>query len=305
MRRCISVTAGLRGLATGALLLAAQSVAAQPVSADGPQRIVAAGGVVTEILYDLGLQDRIVAVDTTSLEPREALATKPNVGYLRALSAEGVLSLRPDLVIAAEGAGPPATIQLIEQAGVKVAHLNGETSEAGVADKVRTIGRLTGTSDKAEELAQAIERGFEAVFAEVRANGAPARRVLFLLSLQNGKPVVAGRNTSADAMIRLAGAINAADSLDGYKPIGPEGVLAAAPDIVLTMSRAGQSLSPKDVFALPAFSSTPAAARGALLSRDGLYLLGFGPRTPAALRDLVAAFRAAGGEAGARSRVAP
>ena len=81
-------------------------------------RIVSVGGAVTEILYALGLESRVIAVDSTSLYPPRALAEKPNVGYMRQLSAEGVLGLGPSLVLAAEGAGPKETIAVLETAAI-------------------------------------------------------------------------------------------------------------------------------------------------------------------------------------------
>jgi iron complex transport system substrate-binding protein len=80
--------------------------------------IVSIGGAVTETIYALGLEDRIVGVDTTSLYPPEALKRAPNVGYMRARSAEGILSLEPSWVIAIEGSGPPDALKLVSGTGV-------------------------------------------------------------------------------------------------------------------------------------------------------------------------------------------
>src|SRR3954447_19880065 len=66
-----------------------------------PARIVSIGGAITEILYALGFEDRLARVDSTTLYPAAALRDKPNVGYMRQLSAEGVLGLNPSLVLAA------------------------------------------------------------------------------------------------------------------------------------------------------------------------------------------------------------
>jgi iron complex transport system substrate-binding protein len=256
--------------------------------AQAAQRIVAAGGVVTEILYALGRQDLIVGVDTTSLHPPEAMRDKANVGYVRALSAEGVLSLRPTAVLAIEGAGPPDTVKLIAEAGVKVERISEDLSEKGVVERIRMIGRFVGAEAQAEELAATVERDFAALRRQREAIGT-RKRVLFVLSLQNGRAIVGGKGSSADAIIGYAGAVNAADAVEGYKPVTDEGIISAAPDVVLMMKRGNHAALPAEVFALPAFSATPAAAAKALVTMDGLYLLGFGPRTPEAARDLMAA----------------
>jgi iron complex transport system substrate-binding protein len=257
-------------------------------AAQGAQRIVAAGGVITEILYALGRQDLIVGVDTTSLHPPEAMRDKANVGYVRALSAEGVLSLRPTTVLAIEGAGPPDTVKLIAEAGVKVERISEDQSEMGIVERIRTIGRIAGAEAKAGQLAATVERDLATLRRQREALGA-RKRVLFVLSLQNGRAIVGGKGSSADAIIGYAGATNAADSVEGYKPVTDEGIISAAPDVVLMMKRGNHAASPAEVFALPAFSATPAAATKALVTMDGLYLLGFGPRTAEAARALMVA----------------
>ncbi|WP_342361445.1 heme/hemin ABC transporter substrate-binding protein [Terrarubrum flagellatum] len=265
-------------------------IGAREANAQTPvhQRIVAAGGVITEIIYALGMQDQIVGVDTTSLFPANAMKDKPNVGYVRALSAEGVLSLKPSLVIAIDGAGPPDALKLVTDAGVNVAHVPDEFTADGVVDRVRRVAAIVGAGPRGETLAASTAEGFRALDV-AKARIATPKRVLFILSLQNGKVMAAGRNTSADAIMKLAGATNVFNAFDGYKPVTDEAITAAAPDFILAMDRAGQTFSADQIFALPSFATTPAAKTKSFAAMDGLYLLGFGPRTPDAARDLMQA----------------
>lgn len=263
----------------------AVAVAAFGAKAAAPRRIVSVGGAITEILYRLGLDAEIVGVDTTSLYPTEALKTKPNIGYVRALGAEGILSLSPSLVLAVDGAGPPDVLKIVEQAGVKVVRIPDDPSPAGVVRRIETIAQAVGVEDKGAALARDVEQRFAKLDAE-RKVLTDAKRVLFVLSLQNGRPLVGGRGTTADAMLALAGATNAASSLEGWKPLSDEGVMAAAPDAIVMMSQ-GPGGAPADPFALPAFAATPAAKDKKLIVMDGLYLLGFGPRAPEAAHDLM------------------
>lgn len=257
-------------------------------AARAPERIVAAGGAITEILYALGLQDRLVGVDSTSQFPAEALKEKANIGYVRALSAEGVLSLQPSLVLAINGAGPPDAVTLIREAGARLAMIPDEPSAAGIVAKIEAVGAAVGALEPAHRLAAQTRARFDEL-ASLRAALPGKKRVLFVLSLQNGRVMVGGRNSSAAAMIALAGGINAAEAIEGYKPMTDEAIIAAAPDAVLMMRNGGSHDTTADeLFALPAFSQTPAAAGRSHLVMDGLYLLGFGPRTPAAARDLMA-----------------
>jgi len=272
-----------------ALALALVSPLASPAFAadqDRPERIVAVGGVITEIIYALGAEDRIVGVDSTSLHPADALATHPNVGYVRALSAEGVLSLAPDRVIAVEAAGPPDALALVAQAGVRVETVSEELSLQGIVARILDIGEMVERPSEARALADDVSRAFAELDAHRAVIDKPLR-VLFVLSLQNGRAMVGGRDTSADAVIKLAGAVNAAAAIEGFKPITDEAIIAAAPDVILTIDRGDHALSPEDVFSLPAFSATPAAGTRNLIAMDGLYLLGFGPRMPAAIADLM------------------
>jgi iron complex transport system substrate-binding protein len=283
---------GRRGAVAAALAfisitasLSARSGEEQPIDSS---RIVSIGGAVTETIYALGLEGRIVGVDTTSLYPPEALKRAPNVGYMRALSAEGILSLKPSSVIAIDGSGPPAALKLVSETGVPLTMVHDDPSPEGVAAKIETIGKLLGAGEKAVALANETRTRF-ALVEHMRPQTPKPPRVLYILSLQNGRAMVGGRGTAADAMIRLAGGSNAAGAIEGYKPMSDEGIIAAAPDVILKMNNGNMVGSPDDIFSLPAFAATPAAAKRALIAMDGLYLLGFGLRSPDAVRDLMAA----------------
>jgi iron complex transport system substrate-binding protein len=274
--------------------LAAGAVAA------AERRIISAGGAVTEVLYALGREAEIVGVDSTSQHPAEALRTKANVGYLRALGAEGVLSLKPNLVIATDGAGPPDVLRIIESAGVTLVRVPDEPTPDGVLRRIAVVAQAVEAD--ATALAGSVAAGFERLAAD-RDRVTTRKRVLFILSLQNGRALVGGRGTTADGMIALAGADNAAAlaGVEGWKPLSDEGVVRAAPEVVLMMERSGPA-SAADPFALPAFASTPAGRSRTLVAMNGLYLLGFGPRTPQAARDLLAALYPESGVAGGTGR---
>jgi iron complex transport system substrate-binding protein len=258
------------------------------VEAQGSSRIVSVGGAVTEVLYALGLQQRIIAVDSTSLYPPQALADKPSVGYMRQLSAEGVLGLAPSLVLAAEGSGPMETIAVLEVARVPFVRVPDRFTGEGVVEKIRVIAKATGVVARGECLARAVEADLAALTA-LRQRIEQPIKVLFILSFMDGRPIVAGRNTAADGIITLAGAANAITDYEGYKLVNDEAVIAARPDAILVMERKSLRIDAQTVFEHPALRATPAAARRAFVLMEGLYLLGFGPRTARAARDLAAA----------------
>ena len=270
------------------LLALGLAAAAVPARAQVPPRIVSVGSAITEIVYELGAEKLLVGVDTTSLYP-EAARSLPQVGYMRALSAEGVLSLRPTLVIATTAAGPAATLKQLKATGIEVMILPDHYDYESVVAKIEAVGRVTG---KAAEAATLIAQG-RAEMKTLAANliSVPARpRVLFLLSMGGGAPQAAGTNTAADGIIRLAGGANAVEAYSGYRPLTPEAVIASRADFVLvTRQTVGALGGIEKILAQPALSQTPAGKAGRVLQFDALLLLGFGPRTPQAATQLAAA----------------
>lgn len=260
-------------------------VAAGPAPAGEPQRIVSVGGAITEILYALGEEERIAGVDTTSLFPREALIRKPHVGYMRQLSAEGVLSLSPDLVLMDEGAGPKSAVDLIDAAGVAVTHVPTGYTVEDLARKVGIVAEAVGKPREGAEMAHAIRADLAGLETELRAV-TTRKKVLFILSLVDGRPNAAGTGTGADAVIRLAGADNVFGGVEGYKTLSTEALAALQPDAILMVTR--PDTPDIDPFAVPALAGTPAGRSGTVIRMDALHLLGFGPRTPGAVRDLAA-----------------
>jgi iron complex transport system substrate-binding protein len=265
------------------------------------QRVVSVGGALTEIVYALGEAGRLVATDTTSRYPPTA-EDLPKVGYQRSLSAEGVLSMRPDLLLAADAAGPPAALDQIRSAGVPVVTVAGEDSPGGVLDKVAGVAAALGREAAGEALSARLRGELDALESLEPLAGT---RVLFLLNVGLGAPMVAGHDTSADAIIRLAGAANAMPDHEGYKPISPEGVVLAAPTVVLLTDRTLELSGGVDgVLRLPGLVHTPAGRARRVVAMDGLLLLGFGPRTAEAARGLRAALEEAAPAGGTAMRQA-
>ena len=257
-----------------------------PATAD--TRIVSLGGSVTEIVVALGAADCLVARDTTSNFP-ESITALPDVGYIRALSPEGVLSVQPTLILAEDGAGPPEALDVLRAAGVAMVAMPGDPSAEGVLAKITAVAEALNLLDRGARLAADVSAGFDAARAEAATVTTP-KKVLFILSLQGGRVMAGGAGTEAEGIIALAGGINAATGFDGYKPMTDEAVLSAAPDVILMMDREGDlAIAEADVLAQPALAATPAAAAGAIVWMDGMLLLGFGPRTPDAARALHAA----------------
>lgn len=264
-----------------------------PAMAEPPQRILSLGGSITEIVAALGAADRLVGRDSTSTFPPQVQAL-PDLGYFRALSPEGILSLSPDLILTESGAGPQETLDILQAAGIPLVAAPDDTSPEGLATKIETVAVALDLPEAGRTLAAEVTRGLDAAKARA-ATITDRKRVLFILSLEGGRVMAGGAGSTADSMIRLAGGTNAATGFGGYKQITDEAALAAAPDVILLMQAEGdRTLTDADILSHPALSRTPAAAKGAILRMDGLLLLGFGPRTPQAAADLHALLYPAG-----------
>jgi iron complex transport system substrate-binding protein len=262
--------------------------AVAPARAERPPRIVSVGSSLTEIVYALGAEALLVGVDTTSLYP-EAARSLPQVGYMRALSAEGVLSLKPTLVLATSAAGPKATLDQLASTGIEVTILPDHYDYDSVARKIEAVGKLTGKIAEAEALISKGQSAIQGLSRKLAASGSKPR-VLFLLSMGGGAPQAAGRDTAADGIIRLAGGVNAIDAYSGYRPLTPEAVINARPDFVLVTRQTVDAVGGVGaILDQPAIRQTPAGRAGKILQFDTLLLLGFGPRTPQAATELAAA----------------
>ena len=274
----------------GAVALGLATLVAPPVQAQTQKRprIVSVGSALTEIFYALGAENLLVGVDTTSLYPPQAKAL-PQVGYMRALSAEGVLSLKPTLIMATTGAGPASTLDQLKATGIEVIVLPDQYDYESVVRKIEAVGKATGEVAEADAL---IARGrAEMKTLADRLVGAPNKpRVLFLMSMSGGAPQAAGRDTAADGIIRLAGGINAIDGYAGYRPLTPEAVIASRADYILVPRQSVDSMGGVEkVLDQPSIRQTPAGRAGKVVQFDILLLLGFGPRTPQAATELAAA----------------
>lgn len=251
-----------------------------------PSRLVAIGGSLLEIVYALGEEGKLVARDTTGVYPPEAMAL-PDVGYMRALSPEGVLAVNPSALLVVEGSGPPETLDVLAKGSVPYVTVPDDFSHEGVLAKVRTVGKALGVADKAEALATELDQQMQAAEAATKdVPEAERQKVLFVISVQDGKIRAAGTGTAANGIIELAGAINPLAEMHGYQTLSDEAILTANPDVVLFMNNTGATDFVDKLKANPALAATPAVTNGRIEQIDGAFLLGFGPRTPAAILEL-------------------
>ncbi|WP_256753545.1 hemin ABC transporter substrate-binding protein [Mesorhizobium sp. Mes31] len=250
-------------------------------------RILALGSDVTEIVHALGAGERIIAVDRGSKYP-PSVTGKPNVGYRRQLSVEGLAGLRPDLILAAEDSGPPEALEVLKSLAFPIVFIPQDNSPQGIERKIALIAASLGLEKKGRTVSAEMLTAFQAA-ADLAARIPPERRrkVVFFHGLE--KLSAAGAGTSADAIIRYAGGLNPMDMVEGYKAASEEKLIEMAPDVILMISDGKGGPTAEQVFGNRALAATPAAANRALIVLDGAYMIGFGPRTADAIRDLAKA----------------
>lgn len=241
---------------------------------------MSAGAAVTETLFALGEGARVVGVDSSSAAIAAARGVT-QVGYVRALSAEGVLSLAPSLLIASHEAGPPPVLARLRQSGVRVLLLDEARSRASAIERVRRIAAAVGREAAGDRLRAQMDAELDAVRPTV------SKRVLFVYARGGATLNVAGRDNAADAMIALAGSRNAITAYEGYRPLTAEALVQAQPEVLLFTERGLQSVGGVEgALRLPGVALCEAGRARAVIAMEDALLLSFGPRLGQAVASL-------------------
>ena len=243
-------------------------------------KIVIAGGSLTEIVYFLEEEEKISGVDVTSNYPSET-KNLPSIGYVRALSTEGILSLKPSLILGEDDMGPPLVIDQLKLTGLDLRIIDEVPTAKGILDKIECISSiLHGVNEEKNNQIELVKSDIKNLNKIASLNKENGIKVMLILNMQGTSPVVAGSGTSGDGFIKMTGAENAATSFEGWKPINSESIISYDPDYIIITKR-GMSSFP-DIESLAnttALKFTQAAQNGNIISEDGMAMLGFGVRT--------------------------
>ena len=248
---------------------------ALPLITGATERVVTIGGDVTEIVWALGAGQDVVARDSTSLHP-DAVKKLPDVGYLRQLNAEGILAMRPTLVLASAQAQPSMALKQIESSKVKVVIVPAENKLQSIDAKVAAVATALGKTTEGDTLRKTLHDQLALI-----SDQALGKKVLFIMTHGGMTAMAAGQETAADAAIHAAGLDNAMQGFRRYQPLSQEGVIASKPDLILVTTDGMKTLGGEDrVWALPGLAQTPAGKNKQLMVVDDMALLGFGIATP-------------------------
>lgn len=271
----------------------AASLPATVTSADGRKvtitdttRILPLTGSIAEVVFALGLGDRVVGRDISATF--EEAKNLPLVTRAHDVSAESVLSLEPTLVLADEESGPPEALDHLRSIGVPVVIVERATTVDDIGPRIEDIAEAVGAPDAGAALARRTTADIEAIGAEASPDGdRPAVAFLYLRG-QAGVYLMGGPDAGTDAMIQAAGGVDAGTRLGLDRPFTPltaEALVQAAPDVLLLTTTGLESVGGIDgLLEIRGISQTPAgAARRVVTVEDGL-LFGFGTRTPEAVQ---------------------
>ncbi len=279
----------------GALLCLAVADAIEVTDAEGKtvvitssDRIVSLNGSTTEILFALGVGDNVVGCDASSTYPKGVKDKLPSIGYQYGLNVEGILSLNPTLIIGRDDVRPPQVVQQLRMAGVTVLLLKEPRAFEAAKQRLLTIGKAVGHEKKAEELAKALDTDIEKLEAKLASRKETSKqKALFLYLRGTQTTLVLGTDTAPGAMFDIVGAENAAGNIKGNKPMTAEAVIAAQPDVYVLFTTSLESVGGVDrLLKLPGLAHTPAGQNKRIVTLDGQYLSGFGPRSGRAALDL-------------------
>lgn len=258
---------------------------ATATSADGTvvevtdvSRILPLSGGVAEVVFTLGLGDHVVGRDEQATFTEAA--DLPVVTSGHSVSAEGVLSLAPTVVIGDTLTGPPEALEAVRGAGIPVVIVPEAWTLADIYPRIEAVAAALGVPDAGQQLVTDVQGRVAAASADLD----PAPTVAFLyLRGTAGVYLLGGDGSGADAMVEAAGGVDAGTALglQPFTPLTSEALVQAAPDVLLVMTKGLESVGGMDgLLELPGIAQTPAGRDGAVISVDDGLLLAFGARTP-------------------------
>jgi len=257
------------------------------------QRWVSVGGALTEWVVAMGGESQLVGIDSTSQHP-SSIKSLPSIGYQRQLSSEGILSLRPKILVGTEEMGPPPVLEQLRAAGVKVEVFSAGADVGALQSNLQKLGALLDKDALARDLSEQYTQHLDALHAWVAQaqlhQSAPS--VLLLVSHAGAAPMVAGTGTVGDWLIKQAGGRNLATHA-GYKVFSAEAMAGLDPEVLVFTDRAQMGSSSREALLRenPLLAATRAGRQNRLIELDPTLLVGgLGPRLPDAMQTLAKAF---------------
>ncbi|MFJ2732080.1 hemin ABC transporter substrate-binding protein [Streptomyces sp. NPDC087317] len=279
----------LAGTPSPRLPVTVRSADGKEVTVKKARRIVPLSGSLSEIVFTLGLGDRVVARDITATF--QQAAELPVVTRNHDVSAESVLSLAPDLVLAETTSGPVEAMDQIRAAGVPVLVVKPAAGLADVGARIQAVAGALGVPAAGQELTRRSQDRIDAVREAIPAHADHPRVAFLYLRGSASVYLIGGAESGATSLIEAAGGIDGgADSglTKDFTAITTEALAKAAPDAILVMSKGLESVGGLDgLVKIPGIAQTPAGIERRVVSVEDGVLLNYGPRTDQVLRSIV------------------
>lgn len=247
-------------------------------------KIVSVNGTISEILAGIGMESNIIGTDITSNYP-ESLKSKPKVGHNRNLSAEGILALQPEIVTGIESELKPELVTQLKSAGIKLVLFKQVYTADGTRQLIKDVATAFGKPKAADPLIKKLNTDLAAAKKSIKGGTKP--KVLFIYARGTGTMMVAGDDTQMQSIIELAGGENAVKGFTNFKPLTPEALVSANPDVILLFSSGMQSLGgAAGLSAVQGVAQTNAGKNKRFITMDGELVSSFGPRLGLAVNEL-------------------
>ena len=276
---------GLRSIALLAFVAAACN--RENAANQSSERVVSVSKQINEYMYAIGAQGVIVGRDLTSIFPAE-IKNLPSVGYHRALSAEGITSLKPTLFLTDGNVGPESVIDQLKKVGIPVLTL----APGKTPDSAQALMLELGKRFHREQAADSVVASWKSAMSAIEADsaqfaGKPVRVLIMHFGQLNNSYLGIASGSPADVMLHLAGGVNAIDSVGRMTRLTPELIAKTNPDVIIATDVGFDRMGSAEKFSqLPGVSLTPAAKSGRIYRIDETEVMYFGPRTPATIAKL-------------------
>ncbi|MDK1474046.1 ABC transporter substrate-binding protein [Streptomyces sp. 549] len=280
-----------------ALPVTVDSADGRRVTVRSTERVVPLTGSLSEIVFALGLGEQVVARDITATF--EEAADLPVVTRAHDVSAEGVLSLKPTLVLAETTTGPAEAVDQIRAAGIPLVVVEPARALDDVADRITAVSGALGVPDAGERLRERTAERIDAVRADIPDTDERPRVAFLYLRGSASVYLLGGADSGAGSLIEAAGGVDAGTEsglTKDFTPLTSEALAKAAPDVILVMTKGLESVDGVDgLLKIPGVAETPAGLDRRIASIDDGLLLNYGPRTDRVLADLARQIHRDGG----------
>lgn len=243
------------------------------------ERLVSAGGSITEIIYALGAGEQLVGVDSSSQYP-DNVKTLPSIGYYRTLNVEGILSVEPDTLVLLDGAGPSAVVQQLESLGLKISTVSNPKSISGLVSTIKEVASIVSEEEQGQVLVDTLH---EQLMRVKQLPSVVGKRAVFLMSAGERGLIAAGSNTTPQLIFDQLGVTNPFAALQGFKSVSAEVIASEQPDIILLATHTSHGTSEDALCNGPQLRLWAGEQGCQLFKVDSLPFLGLTPRLPSAI----------------------